>query len=372
MGGGAASCSPATSPISSFSRVTRLRAPSTSSSRSTWWRPWSGAGLDSGLPLPGWAQTYRDRNGQYVLPNTAGPARTIQQTLTLTDRSVLAVMGQPERQLMSVGMVPQGESRLVCLDRSNGKEQWVVSLATATDIPKNDDEKAIRSLQLSGSPLVVGDNVLVIGRSNKQNQGEDCYVLALDLNNGKFRWGCYVASSGTGPGAMFGMQMTPGDSTSHLAYANGRVYVLTNLGALAALDAYSGTIAWLNIYPLDLPPMAFRGGFNPMWMQQRGRGTNRLKPWMYNPVVVQGGNLFMLPTEGKYLIIYDAGSGLEVKRINLETLARWHLPPGGQADRPTTLVGVNGEKLVLAGESRCCASTGKSTTRRSSPGPTTR
>ena len=155
--------------------------------------------LDSGLPLPGWAQTYRDRNGQYVLPNTAGPARTIQQTLTLTDRSVLAVMGQPERQLMSVGMVPQGESRLVCLDRSTGKQQWVVSLATATDIPKNDDEKAIRSLQLSGSPLVVGDNVLVIGRSNKQNQGEDCYVLALDLNNGKFRWGCYVASSGTGP-----------------------------------------------------------------------------------------------------------------------------------------------------------------------------
>ena len=73
---------------------------------------------------------------------------------------------------------------------------------------------------------------------------------------------------------MFGMQMTPGDSTSHLAYANGRVYVLTNLGALAALDAYSGTIAWLNIYPLDLPQIAnFRGGFpNPMWRSRRAAG----------------------------------------------------------------------------------------------------
>ena len=297
--------------------------------------------LDSGMPLPGWSQTYRDRNGQYVLPNTAGPARTIQQTLTLTDRSVLAVMGQPERQLMSVGMVPQGESRLVCLDRSTGKEQWVVSLATATDIPKNDDEKAIRSLQLSGSPLVVGDNVLVIGRSNKQNQGEDCYVLALDLNNGKFRWGCYVASSGTGPGAMFGMQMTPGDSTSHLAYANGRVYVLTNLGAPGRArrvqrdDRLAEHLPARPAADRELP----RRLPEPDVAQQAGGGANRLKPWMYNPVIVQGGNLFMLPTEGKHLIIYDAGSGLEVKRINLETLARWHLPPGGQADRPTTLVG---------------------------------
>ena len=33
-----------------------------------------------------------------------------------------------------------------------------------------------------------------------------------------------------------------GENASHLAYANGRVYVQTNLGALAALDAYTGAV----------------------------------------------------------------------------------------------------------------------------------
>ena len=36
---------------------------------------------------------------------------------------------------------------------------------------------------------------------------------------------------------------------SHLAYANGRIFVQTNRGAVAALDAYSGSIEWLDLYP---------------------------------------------------------------------------------------------------------------------------
>ena len=48
---------------------------------------------------------------------------------------------------------------------------------------------------------------------------------------------------------MWNMPQYQGESVSHLAYANGRVYVQTNLGALAALDAYTGAVAWLDIYP---------------------------------------------------------------------------------------------------------------------------
>ena len=33
--------------------------------------------------------------------------------------------------------------------------------------------------------------------------------------------------------------------------ASGRIFVLTNLGAVAAIDAYSGATAWLTIYPRD-------------------------------------------------------------------------------------------------------------------------
>ena len=81
-------------------------------------------------------------------------------------------------------------------------------------------------------------------------------------------------------------------------------------------------------------------------------GTSQLKPWMYNPMVVHEGKLFVLPTEGNNLLIYDAGSGKEEKRINLDQLSRWNLKGGEQPDKPTTLVGIEGDRMVLAGESR--------------------
>lgn len=329
--------------------------------------------LDSGLPLPGWAQTYAGaQNGQYVIRDAWGAPRTSQQSLTLTDRSVLAVMGQPDRHAALVGLNPQGEPRLVCLDRTTGNENWVVTLSNTPDIPRNDDEKAIRALQMSGSPLVVGDNVLVIGRSNKPGQGEDCYVLAFDLANGHYRWGCYVASSGMGAAMMYGQIPSPGENTSHLAYADGRVYVLTNLGALAALDAYSGTIAWLNIYPLDRPEMAanWRGNFNPGWQQAQNPGSSsRLKPWMFNPAVAYDGKLFILPTEGKHLMIYDAATGKEVKRINLDQLGRWYVRQNQQPDKPTTLVGISGDRMLLAGETRVLCLDWKAYDEDKFPGP---
>ena len=41
------------------------------------------------------------------------------------------------------------------------------------------------------------------------------------------------------------------DAVSHIAYAGGRLFVVSNIGAIASLDAYTGTIAWLNIYRTD-------------------------------------------------------------------------------------------------------------------------
>lgn len=309
--------------------------------------------LESGVPLAGWLQSYPASGGQYLLPNVTGSTRMYQQTVTVTDRHVLAVMGQQDRNLMMFGVAPQGESRLVCLDRATGREVWTISLQTTPDIPKNDDEKAIRTLSMSGAPLVVGDSVLAVGRSSRNNQGEDCYVLSFDVNTGKFRWACYVASSGA-PANMYGAPPA-NDKTSHLAYANGRVYVMTNLGAVAALDAYSGTIVWLNIYPLDQQKNVRGRQFNP-FVGGRQTAASKLKPWQFNPVLLADGKVFVLPDEGKNLLIYDAVTGRDIKRISLEGLAKWNNRSGSgqaeQTDRPATLVGINGPRMVLASESR--------------------
>ena len=148
---------------------------------------------------------------------------------------------------------------------------------------------------------------------------------------------------------MFGMPAACADNTSHLAYANGRVYVLTNLGALAALDAYSGTIVWLDIYPQDQPRQQHRN------MMRRGiddgrrhrRRRPRLKPWQYNPVIVKEGTCSCCPT-----------------RASTSRLRRQHrrggqadhagqarpagtVKGGGAADQPNMLLGVTGEQMVL-------------------------
>lgn len=292
-----------------------------------------------GMPLAGWSQTYGgDRNGQFVLPNTWGSGRGYQQTVTLTDSAVLAVMGQPDRRAMDVGMQPQGEPRLVCLDRATGKENWVVT-PSGLNVPK--EAEGVRQLHLMGSPLVLGDAVLVAGRTAKTGQQfEDCWVLCFDLAGGKYRWSSYIASSSSA-GAMWGVQtLGLSENATHLAYGDGRLYVMSNLGALAALDAYNGTILWLNIYPRSVSQgMDPQMGFNNWALQQVNSGG--LKPWSFNPVIVHQGRLFALPVDGRFLMVYDAANGTEVKRIRLSHL-----------DGADTVLGVFGDRLIATSENR--------------------
>src|SRR5262249_15850802 len=67
------------------------------------------------------------------------------------------------------------------------------------------------------------------------------------------------------------------------------------------------------------------------------------KPWEFNPVIVGDGKVFVLPNDGKHLLIYDAASGDEVKRINRE------IEYNGDTTKLTMLLSVMGEKLLVAG-----------------------
>lgn len=288
--------------------------------------------LESGVSLPGWAATHGgERNGQYIIPGWPMP-RNHQFTVTVTDQSVLAIMNQTDPQAAVLGMIPPGqETMLVCLDRETGQEKWTTS---AAQLPE--EAAALRSLALNGSPLVVGDNVYVLGRGGK-GQFEDCYVICFNLSDGKYRWSCYIASAHAGQQMWDGQNNSLSDGVSHLAYAGGRLYVLTHLGALAAVDAYGGAISWLNIYserPAQQGQIIFRGRFNdPNRLYAAGR------PWAYNPVVVKDGKVFILPADSPHVLIYDAGTGAEIKRINTDQFAG--------AD---TLLGIVDEKLILAGD----------------------
>ena len=300
-------------------------------------------GLDSGFPLPGWVQTYGSK-GVYSL-KSANSLHNQQYTLTLTDSAILGVMGQSNRlQMMYAqrGMEfpasSEAGTRLVCLERGSGKERWKISLAALTaENLKDDERERLRALDLSGSPIVVGDNVYVIGRGGKDNQFENCYVLCFDVNTGSYRWSCLVASANTNAN-MSGDPSQAGGTLSHLAYASGRLYFLTNLGALASIDASSGSIVWLSLYTRD----SNLNNDAPIFQGfRRGRAMPvmtlpNLRPWEFNPIFVQDGKLFLLPTDGKFILIYDATSGQELKRINIE-----------EFDGARTILAVLGDKMIL-------------------------
>jgi len=228
----------------------------------------------------------------------------------------------------------QSPTRLVCLDRATGKERWT---AAPNQLPESNG--AVRQLSLCGSPLAVGDNVFVLARGGKPMQFEDSYVLCYSLKDGSFRWACYLASGNVDPNNAMqnGMGIgAGGDNVSHLAYASGRLYALTNLGALAAVDAYSGTIVWLNIYPRPKPDFM---DFRMMGRIDRAQMNAPPKPWHHNPVIVKEGKVFILPDDAQHVLVYDAGSGVEVKRIRTEDY-----------ERAKTLLAIVGDQLVLCSD----------------------
>lgn len=316
--------------------------------------------LESGVPLSGWAQTYSSGTmGQFVLSGVGvGTAQQIQQgslrqsrqnCVTLTDDSVLAVMGMPELTMRNMGAAAattgQGTgTRLVCLDRANGRPRWIVDPNTLPNNPGN-----AKNVSFSGSPLVAGESVYIIGRGMGGAGVEDCSVYCFELDSGKYRWACYLASAQM-VNPNYGMQVMSTETASHLAFSSGRVFVSTNLGAIAAVDAYSGATAWLTIYPREesfaarraMGAFGWQGGMQPA-------DQNAPKPWEFNPVITSDGKVFVLPTDGKYLHILDVASGDEFKRIPREV--ETGLLEGSKT-KLNMLLAVAGEKMFLAGSDR--------------------
>jgi outer membrane protein assembly factor BamB len=287
--------------------------------------------LESNLPLPGWAITY-PAGGDYVLSNGFMATRTLQTSLTVTQHEVLAVMGRPDRGVTTSMESGETGNRLVCLDRDTGKENWISS-------PSRFPESAagLRDVELSGSPLVIGQSVLLLGHggASKGVQFDDTYVISFDLQTGKYQWSCYIASAniGVGPQVFSGQA----DETSHLAYADGLVYAQTNLGAIAAVDPFSQSLVWVDVYPTRGGNMEGVNPFQPMIAAQAGQGGPA--PWTSNPVIASDGAVFTLPAEGKSLLIYDSTSGALLKDIPLSDLH--------DCD---TLLGVVGGRAIVTGQ----------------------
>jgi hypothetical protein len=213
---------------------------------------------------------------------------------------------------------------------------------------------------MGGAPLMVGDNVYVIVHGAR-GQFEDCYVACFSLQNGDFLWATFIANSSASGnyGTFTDDSIFYTDAVSHIAYAGGRLFVVSDIGAIASLDAYTGTIAWLDIYRTgDQAATALNINVNPALMRAMAAQQpmppyfSTSVPWIYNPVIVQNGKVFALPSDSHNLLVYDAGTGNLIEQIQLadSNLQETRDSNGSYIpDIPTTLLGVRDDLVYLAG-----------------------
>ncbi len=196
-------------------------------------------------------------------------------TATVVGERLFAQMGPPltSRPREASRMVAPGY--LICLDlASEGRLAWKV-------VPEP-------GWAFDGSPVADAAHVYVaMRRSEVQSQ---VHVACYAAENGELRWRRFLCSADSP-----GKGMLPEITHNLLTLHRDTLFLNTNLGAVAALDARTGTLRWLTIYPRSVqqdrtpfPEHAHRD----------------LTPCLYDR-----GVLYVAPADARSIFALDADSG---------------------------------------------------------------
>lgn len=189
-----------------------------------------------------------------------------------------------------------GAAQLACFHVRTGRLLW------STD--KEDLLPAYRKMEFwernftfCGSPLVRGDRVYV-GLATSPFGEQESRVLCIDRRTGRPIWDRFLCSvSVTRP--MWWGGGTLNMLNTVLTEDRGTLYVGTNLGAVAALDAMSGQVSWLTRYTRSLS-----GRVDP----RRGEVNSReVRP--ANPLFLHDRRLWVLPQDAHDLMTFDLSTG---------------------------------------------------------------
>lgn len=221
-------------------------------------------------------------------------------TLTVSDGKLFARMGSPITG-RAADETRAVRSRLVCLDleRGEGKLVWKV-----------ESRQLGAGWEFEGSPVVRGDRLYSAVRL--RNGGTQLSVAAFDAQTGKLLWTSRIGSA-----------IAAGDAgvntISHLllAESEGRLFLSTNAGAIAAIEARDGRLLWAVTYPAR----------NESDDDRTGPAT----------CLVDRGTVFAAPADSDRLLAIDAESGAVLWRKKLRGDVRH-------------FIGVRDNRLIVSGE----------------------
>jgi outer membrane protein assembly factor BamB/tetratricopeptide (TPR) repeat protein len=225
------------------------------------------------------------------------------------------------------GMSGRGSSSIVALDwNTQGKLLWEQK-SSALVLPNRTSN---RSVSFEGTPVADARSVYVAVTDRREQTAT--YIACFDAETGASRWVRYLGTASTdvenfmGFGGMppqFGGSV-PGDYNHRLLSLDGpTLYYQTNLGALVALEAETGSTLWVATYPRQDP-------------EHLGSGSER----DLNPAVVDGGMVYVAPSDANSIFAFDAQSG----RL------RWKSEPISSDVKLSHLLGVAQGRLIATGD----------------------
>jgi outer membrane protein assembly factor BamB len=199
--------------------------------------------------------------------------------------------------------------RLVCMNAADGKVKW--SSASGS----------LSNWSVAGAPVVVGETVFLTVRAR---QSLDMTLMALGAEKGELQWQVLLGTAAGGTNYR-GEQ----DAPSPLIVPTGGplIYVVTNNGALLAVDIVGRRLQWA--YTYEAPPIMNRNGW---W----GGEPIAARPKMSAAAFVDGSTLY-LKEEG--------GNAIHAVDLNAPSL-RWRRP----LDSENTVLPLGGGRVLSAGQ----------------------
>ncbi|MCW8131724.1 MAG: PQQ-binding-like beta-propeller repeat protein [Planctomycetota bacterium] len=240
----------------------------------------------------------------------------------------------------------QSPNWIVCLGKKkggtmgveSGSEIWSLEPKPETEQDYRVNSKAdlewLKTIRFVSTPTYAAGALYVMAVSDSGNNRES-WCVSIDATNGHVMWKTKICEAQP---LFYGGAFQP-DMGLPVAVQGGVAYCVTNLGAVAAIEAATGGVKWIRIYDRAASP-----GNDP---NMRFMPPNR-DLWAPNPPMVYQGLLICTPQDSDLLYAFDAQTGRRLWQTERCTEASYSTP--GDAERLKYVMGICHDKyLVVAG-----------------------